>query len=70
MDGQQPGDPTKAAQAIIQAIESPNPPLRLALGPNAMSLIQEKLESVKTDLDAWQPVTVSTDYPKPVNYAK
>lgn len=70
MDGQQPGDPTKAAQAIIQAVESPNPPMRLALGTDAISLIQEKLESVKTDLDAWQQVTVSTDYPKHVNYAK
>lgn len=62
MDGKQPGNPTKAAQAIIQAVESPNPPMRLALGTDAMSLIQEKLEWVKTDLDAWQQVTVSTDY--------
>jgi hypothetical protein len=62
MDGQQPGDPAKAAQAIIQAVESPHPPMRLALGTDAMSLIQEKLEWVKTDLDAWQQVTVSTGY--------
>jgi NAD(P)-dependent dehydrogenase (short-subunit alcohol dehydrogenase family) len=70
MDGQQPGDPAKAAQAIIQAVESPHPPMRLALGTDAMSLIQEKLEWVKTDLDTWQPVTVSTDYPEPVTSAK
>jgi short-subunit dehydrogenase len=70
MDGQQPGDPVKAAQAIGQAVESSHPPMRLALGTDAMSLIQEKLESVKTDLNAWQPVTVSTDYPEHVNYAK
>ena len=62
MDGKQPGNPAKAAQAIIQAVESPHPPMRLALGTDAMSLIQEKLEWVKTDLDAWQQVTVSTDY--------
>jgi NAD(P)-dependent dehydrogenase (short-subunit alcohol dehydrogenase family) len=62
MDGKQPGNPAKAAQAIIQAVESPYPPLRLALGTDAMNLIQEKLESVKMDLDAWQQVTVSTDY--------
>ncbi len=62
MDGQQPGDPAKAAQAIIQAVESPRPPIRLALGTDAMRLIQEKLEWVKTDLDAWQQVTVSTGY--------
>jgi hypothetical protein len=62
MDGQQPGNPAKAAQAIIQAVESPHPPMRLALGTDAMSLMQEKLEWVKTDLDVWQQVTVSTDY--------
>jgi NAD(P)-dependent dehydrogenase (short-subunit alcohol dehydrogenase family) len=70
MDGQQPGDPAKAAQAIIQAVESPHPPMRLALGTDAMNLIQEKLEWVKTNLDAWQQVTVSTDYPEHVSYAK
>ena len=62
MDGKQPGNPIKAAQAIIQAVESPHPPMRLALGTDAISLIQEKLEWVKTDLDAWRKVTVSTDY--------
>jgi NAD(P)-dependent dehydrogenase (short-subunit alcohol dehydrogenase family) len=62
MDGQQPGNPAKAAQVIIQAVESPNPPMRLALGSDAMNLIQEKLAWVKTDLDTWQRVTVSTDY--------
>ncbi|KAM3099094.1 oxidoreductase [Phormidesmis sp. 146-12] len=70
MDGQQPGDPAKAAQAIIQAVESPDPPMRLALGTDAISLIQEKLEWVKTDLEAWQQVTVSTSYPEHINYAK
>ncbi|MGL4619807.1 MAG: oxidoreductase [Chroococcidiopsis sp.] len=70
MDGKQPGNPAKAAQAIIQAVENPHPPMRLALGTDAMSLIQEKLEWVKTDLDAWQQVTVSTDYPKHVKNAK
>jgi NAD(P)-dependent dehydrogenase (short-subunit alcohol dehydrogenase family) len=62
MDGKQPGNPRSAAQAIIQAVESPHPPMRLALGTDAMSLIQEKLEWVKKDLDAWQQVTVSTNY--------
>lgn len=62
MDGKQPGNPRLAAQAIIQAVESSHPPMRLALGTDAMSLIQKKLELLKTDLDAWREVTVSTDY--------
>jgi hypothetical protein len=60
--GKQLGNPRSAAQAIIQVVESPHPSMRLALGTDAMSLIQEKLSGVKTDLDAWQQVTVSTDY--------
>jgi len=70
MDGQQPGDPAKAAQAIIQVVNSPHPPMRLPLGTDAMRLIQEKLEWVKTDLDTWQQVAVSTDYSEQVNYAR
>ena len=62
MDGKQLGNPRSAVQAIIQAVESPHPPMRLALGTDAMNLIQEKLESVKTDLEGWQQVTVSSDY--------
>ncbi|WP_225893931.1 hypothetical protein [Atlanticothrix silvestris] len=34
----------------------------IALGTGTMSLIQDKLESVKTSLDGWQQVTVTTDY--------
>jgi NAD(P)-dependent dehydrogenase (short-subunit alcohol dehydrogenase family) len=70
MDGKQPGNPRLAAQAIIEAVESPDPPMRLALGTDAMSLIQEKLEWLKTDLDTWQQVTVSTDYTEQVKCAK
>src|SRR5204863_3487917 len=36
MDGSQPGDPAKAARAIITALDSANPPLRLALGDDAV----------------------------------
>ena len=34
--GKQPGDPAKAAAAIIATIESPKPPLHLLLGPDAV----------------------------------
>jgi len=62
MDGQQPGDPDKAAAAMIQAVESKNPPLRLALGADAVSAIHEKLESVKAELDAWEQIAVNTAF--------
>jgi hypothetical protein len=61
-DGKQPGDPDKAAEAMIQAVESDNPPLRLALGEDAVSAIDEKLHSVKAELDAWKEVSLDTAF--------
>lgn len=62
MDGKQPGDPDKAAQAMIQVVESDNPPLRLALGADAVGAIDEKLKSFKEELDAWRQVSVNTAF--------
>lgn len=62
MDGKQPGDPNKAAEAMIQVVESDNPPLRLALGADAVETIAEKLESVKAELDAWKQVAIDTAF--------
>lgn len=62
MDGKQPGDPNKAAQAMIRVVESDHPPLRLALGADAVSTIEAKMASVKAELDAWKSVSVDTAY--------
>jgi hypothetical protein len=62
VDGKQPGDPDKAAAAMIQVVESDNPPLRLALGADAVAAIEEKLKSVKAELDAWKEVSVNTAF--------
>lgn len=62
MDGKQPGDPDKAAAAMIQVVESDNPPLRLALGADAVDTIDAKLESVKAELDAWKAASIDTAF--------
>ncbi|MBL1201267.1 MAG: oxidoreductase [Nostoc sp. ZfuVER08] len=62
LEFQEPGDPKKAALAIIKAVNSENPPLRLALGEDAIYAINAKLESVKTELDAWKEVSVNTAF--------
>ncbi|MBD1822928.1 SDR family NAD(P)-dependent oxidoreductase [Cyanobacteria bacterium FACHB-DQ100] len=62
MDGKQPGDPDKAAAAMIQVVESDNPPLRLALGADAVSVIEEKLKSMQAELDAWREVSINTAF--------
>jgi NAD(P)-dependent dehydrogenase (short-subunit alcohol dehydrogenase family) len=50
--GKQPGDPDKAARALLAALELPKPPLRLALGDDAVAAIRGKLAAVAADLDA------------------
>jgi NAD(P)-dependent dehydrogenase (short-subunit alcohol dehydrogenase family) len=53
MDGTQPGDPDRAAAAIIEAVETDDPPLRLPLGQMALEHIRAKLELQLEELDRW-----------------
>jgi NAD(P)-dependent dehydrogenase (short-subunit alcohol dehydrogenase family) len=62
--GNQPGDPVRAAQAIIKAVESPEPPLRLLLGKIALQGARAKLESLRKDFDTWEATTVGADFPE------
>ncbi|RJT47138.1 oxidoreductase [Rahnella woolbedingensis] len=59
--GHQPGDPHKAAQAILQLVNSPEPPASLLLGSDAVKFVREKLQQMHTDIDAWEEVSRSTD---------
>jgi NAD(P)-dependent dehydrogenase (short-subunit alcohol dehydrogenase family) len=58
--GSQPGDPAKAARAILTAMESPEPPLRLVLGEDAIGNIRGRLAGVSTELDRWAAVGADT----------
>jgi NAD(P)-dependent dehydrogenase (short-subunit alcohol dehydrogenase family) len=61
-NGKQPGDPRKAALAILKAVESPEPPLRLCLGVDSFDRIGNKLTAVRSELDKWRDVSVNTDF--------
>jgi len=61
-DGAQPGDPAKAAAAILQALDSPEPPLRLALGNDAVDSISDTLDGAKAELAAWERVGRATTF--------
>lgn len=63
-DGQQPGDPKRAAAAIIEAVHANSPPLRLLLGEMAIDLARQKLDSLKENFDLWESVTRGADSPK------
>jgi NAD(P)-dependent dehydrogenase (short-subunit alcohol dehydrogenase family) len=61
--GSQPGDPSKAARAIIAAVEAADPPLRLPLGQEAYEMIRDKLEDQRRELDAVaEPRTIDTAF--------
>jgi NAD(P)-dependent dehydrogenase (short-subunit alcohol dehydrogenase family) len=62
--GNQPGDPEKAAQAMIMVTEIDNPPLRLLLGAAALKGARLKLEELKQDIETWAAVTEGADFPK------
>jgi NAD(P)-dependent dehydrogenase (short-subunit alcohol dehydrogenase family) len=59
-DGKQPGDPAKAAAAILTALDSDDPPLRLALGNDAVDALGAVLDDAKAELAAWETVGRST----------
>jgi NAD(P)-dependent dehydrogenase (short-subunit alcohol dehydrogenase family) len=61
MSGKQAGDPKKAAAAMLALIEAKNPPMHLLLGSDALRLVREKLDFLKSEFDAWEKVTLSTD---------
>ena len=60
--GTQPGDPAKAARAIADAVAAGCPTLRLPLGPDAVTLLRDKLARVAAELDATEAVAVATTF--------
>ncbi|MET0990184.1 MAG: oxidoreductase [Glaciihabitans sp.] len=59
--GTQPGDPTKAAQAIIAAVEAADTPEMLVLGTDAVAVFRAALEAQLASLEDWRAVGESTD---------
>ncbi|MFC3563346.1 SDR family NAD(P)-dependent oxidoreductase [Pedobacter jamesrossensis] len=62
MDGQQVGDPEKAAAAMISLAAMPNPPIHLLLGNDALSRATTKIESLEKEFQEWKAITISTDF--------
>lgn len=60
--GNQPGDPVKAAKAMIQVTEIENPPMRLLLGAAALKGAYLKLDELKKDFDTWAEVSKGADF--------
>ena len=63
ISGSQDGDPVRAAEAIVQAVESPNPPRRLLLGNDAYDGAFAKLDELRDEFTAWESVSRGADFP-------
>jgi NAD(P)-dependent dehydrogenase (short-subunit alcohol dehydrogenase family) len=62
LNGNQQGDPEKAALAIIQITTEPNPPVHLFLGQDAYDMANAKLSAIHEELERWKELTVSTGF--------
>jgi NAD(P)-dependent dehydrogenase (short-subunit alcohol dehydrogenase family) len=64
LNHQQPGDPTKLAPAILQIVNTDEPPLRLPLGTDTLQVIASKNAYVEQETAKWRTLSESTDYQK------
>lgn len=62
--GNQPADPARAAAAVIAALETDEPPLRLLLGAPALKVACDRLDSLRANFDAWRETPLSADLPQ------
>jgi NAD(P)-dependent dehydrogenase (short-subunit alcohol dehydrogenase family) len=60
--GKQIGDPVMGAKAILQAVDSPAPPLHLLLGSDALRRARAKIEQMTQQINEWESVSLSTDF--------
>jgi len=62
INGNQPGDPVKAAEVLIQVSEAENPPVHLFLGEDAYQMAAQKIAAVQHELQQWQAVATATNF--------
>lgn len=62
--GKQAGDPVRAAEAIIAAVDRDEPPLHLLLGTDATNRVRIELEERMAELEEWLDVSRGADFPQ------
>jgi NAD(P)-dependent dehydrogenase (short-subunit alcohol dehydrogenase family) len=68
--GHEPGDPAKAAAAIIAIVNEAQPPRRLLLGSDAVHLARLIDQADSAETDRWEQLSASTDFPGITNQAE
>jgi NAD(P)-dependent dehydrogenase (short-subunit alcohol dehydrogenase family) len=62
--GQQPGDPVRAAKAIVAAVATGKPPHHLLLGNDAFEGAMARLDHLREDFAAVEAIARAADFPK------
>lgn len=62
INGNQPNDPEKSAEVVIQLSKEENPPVHFFMGEDAYSLAKQKIESLQKALEEFKNLTFSTGY--------
>ncbi|WP_444756660.1 oxidoreductase [Pseudomonas sp. A014] len=62
-NGRQPGDPVRAAAAIMQVVNSDNPPRRLLLGQVGFKQVGEAMAARQAEIIRWADVSIGADFP-------
>jgi len=61
--GKQPGDPARAAEAVIRALQSAAPPHHLVLGQAGVETVEKQLRSMLQEVDLWKTTSLGADFP-------
>lgn len=61
--GTQPGDPARAAQIVIDVLQSPTPPRHLVLGRAGVQSVENQLRSMLHEVDQWKATSLRADFP-------
>jgi NAD(P)-dependent dehydrogenase (short-subunit alcohol dehydrogenase family) len=62
INGNQAGDPEKAALVMIAAAESAHAPMHLFLGADAYGVAEKKIADVQADMEAWRELATATGF--------
>jgi NAD(P)-dependent dehydrogenase (short-subunit alcohol dehydrogenase family) len=65
MNGKQPGDPARAAQAILAIATAESPPLRLVLGKYANDKARRRAADLEKERAAWEAIGLPTEFTAP-----
>jgi hypothetical protein len=60
--GNEPGDPSKLAAVVLMALDAPEPPFSLLVGPFGFVSVQAKMDRLKADMETWRAASAATSY--------